>query len=154
MALESLRQLAYDLRDELHAAFIAACEVVTLNRIRLHGGGVIKLDLIAGTAWLEGRVELPELLKRMRDHLSLMSGPFNTAEEVRVRADLSFEKQKRSCVVAGARSASITSREFVVCRINGKSIVRVGKWHVWSAEPWDEWIEWPVVSEELRVAGA
>ena len=134
-------ELAYASRDLLRRLFIRAMDVETLGQFQKHAGGVIKIDLLRGSAIFASGHTYPDLLLRLRDGLrDLADAPL---EDLRIRARVTFENANRSCVTAAGPEQVVHTRSFTVCNIRGKSIVKIGKWRVWSADPWEHRTDWP-----------
>jgi hypothetical protein len=135
------RELAYAARDLLHRLFIQAMDVEILKRIQKHAGGVIKVDLLKGEAGFTGGHRYPDLSLKLRDKLDARI--VRSACDLRVRARVMFKQVSRSCVITDGVSQIVRTRNFIECTIRGKSIARFGKWHVWSPDAWDHWLDWP-----------
>jgi hypothetical protein len=134
-------ELAYESRDLLRRLFIQAMDVETLSRFQNHSGGVIKIDLLRGSAVFASGHTYPDLLLKLRGGLGDLTNV--SLQDLRIRARVTFETANRSCVIAAGTKQRVQNRSFIVCKIKGKSVVKVGKWRVWSADPWEHRVDWP-----------
>ena len=148
MNLDADRESAYSARDLLRELFVEAMDPDTLTRFEAHAGGVVKMDLLRGTALFSSGETYPELALNIGHAVrQRIAASFR---DLRIRARVSFRHVTRTCVIATTPAPLVSSRPFIVCEIKGKSILNLGKWRVWSAEPWEHRIEWPIPSAALR----